>query len=120
MIKQKAKYSRNSSGGISFSISDNASVHVELKVTTMDLPNDGKKTDTLCLYGIARDVTERNSLHEQLHQAQKMEAIGTLPVALPTISIIFSWGSRATPPLSGPPLTLKVRNTKNLYVLKTM
>jgi PAS domain S-box-containing protein len=48
-------------------------IWVELKATLMRLP--GGKNQTYC---IARDVTERNNLHEQLHQAQKMEAIGTL------------------------------------------
>ena len=48
-------------------------IWVELKATLMRLP--GGKSQTYC---IARDVTERNNLHEQLHQAQKMEAIGTL------------------------------------------
>ncbi|ACN14798.1 sensory box histidine kinase/response regulator [Desulforapulum autotrophicum HRM2] len=48
-------------------------IWVELKATFMRLPEGESQ-----IYCIARDVTERNNLHEQLHQAQKMEAIGTL------------------------------------------
>jgi len=56
-----------------------AFVSVELKATAMYLPDDEGKSDFFAgTYGVARDVTERNNLHEQLHQAQKMEAIGTL------------------------------------------
>jgi CheY-like chemotaxis protein/signal transduction histidine kinase len=54
-------------------------VSVELKATTMYFPDDDAQSEVFTgTYGVARDVTERNSLHAQLHQAQKMEAIGTL------------------------------------------
>ncbi|MDY0221886.1 MAG: response regulator [Desulfobacterium sp.] len=48
-------------------------IWVEVKATVMQFPENGDQT-----YCIARDVTERKNLQEQLHQAQKMEAIGTL------------------------------------------
>jgi len=56
-----------------------AFVSVELTATAMYLPDDqGNENFFAGTYCVARDVTERNNLHEQLHQAQKMEAIGTL------------------------------------------
>ena len=49
-------------------------VPVELNVTSL-LDSEGKPRGRI---GIARDITERKRLEEQLRQSQKMEAIGTL------------------------------------------
>lgn len=46
-----------------------------LEVTSTALEDEGRITGILC---IARDVTERRHLEEQLRQAQKMESIGQL------------------------------------------
>ncbi|MCD6048846.1 MAG: multi-sensor hybrid histidine kinase [Verrucomicrobia bacterium] len=48
---------------------------VTLEVTSTALLDEGQITGILC---IARDVTERRHLEEQLRQAQKMESIGQL------------------------------------------
>ena len=51
---------------------------MELKVPPIHMPaSDGKKEFT-GVYAVARDVTERVTLEDQLRQAQKMDAIGTL------------------------------------------
>ncbi|MCK5163152.1 MAG: response regulator [Desulfobacula sp.] len=51
---------------------------MELKTTPMHLPASDKKGEFNGVYAVARDVTERVNLEDQLRQAQKMEAIGTL------------------------------------------
>jgi len=51
---------------------------MELKATPMHLPASDKRDEVNGVYAVARDVTERVSLEDQLRQAQKMEAIGTL------------------------------------------
>jgi two-component system, cell cycle sensor histidine kinase and response regulator CckA len=51
---------------------------MELKATPMHLPASGKREEFSGVYAVARDVTERVALEDQLRQAQKMDAIGTL------------------------------------------
>ncbi|MCD4718251.1 MAG: response regulator [Desulfobacula sp.] len=51
---------------------------MELKATAMHLPASDKRDEFNGVYAVARDVTERVRLEDQLRQAQKMEAIGTL------------------------------------------
>ena len=65
--QKQSKYDANSS--IAF---------MELKAAPINLPAvDGKK-ENIGVYAVARDVTDRINLEDQLRQAQKMEAIGTL------------------------------------------
>lgn len=51
---------------------------MELKATPMYLPESSNREAFNGVYAVARDVTERVNLEDQLRQAQKMEAIGTL------------------------------------------
>ncbi len=51
---------------------------MELKATPIYLPASDDREEFNGVYAVARDVTERISLEDQLRQAQKMEAIGTL------------------------------------------
>jgi PAS domain S-box-containing protein len=51
---------------------------MELKATPMHLPASDRKEAFNGVYAVARDVTERVALEDQLRQAQKMDAIGTL------------------------------------------
>jgi PAS domain S-box-containing protein len=51
---------------------------MELKATPIHLPASDKKEEFNGVYAVARDVTDRVNLEDQLRQAQKMEAIGTL------------------------------------------
>ena len=48
--------------------------------------------------GSMKDVTEMRDMEKKFHQAQKMEAIGTLAGVSPTTSTICSWASRGMPP----------------------
>ena len=56
----------------------NAFAYMELKATPIQLPASGGREAFKGVYAVARDVTERVNLEDQLRQAQKMEAIGTL------------------------------------------
>jgi len=51
---------------------------MELKATPMNMPASDTKDEFNGVYAVARDVTERVTLEDQLRQAQKMDAIGTL------------------------------------------
>ncbi len=51
---------------------------MELKATPIQLPESHDRQAFNGVYAVARDVTERVNLENQLRQAQKMEAIGTL------------------------------------------
>ncbi|MEA2059518.1 MAG: ATP-binding protein [Thermodesulfobacteriota bacterium] len=52
---------------------------MEQKITSLDIPGgDLNQNGLKCVYCVARDVTERNHLEDQLLQSQKLEAIGTL------------------------------------------
>ncbi len=52
--------------------------YMELKTSPLHLPASDEKEEFRGLYAVARDVTDRVNLENQLRQAQKMEAIGTL------------------------------------------
>ncbi|HCY86421.1 MAG TPA: hybrid sensor histidine kinase/response regulator [Desulfobacteraceae bacterium] len=51
---------------------------MELKASAITLPGDDPDTASQGVYGVARDVSDRLMLEDQLRQAQKMEALGTL------------------------------------------
>ena len=51
---------------------------MELKATPMNMPASDTRDEFIGVYAVARDVTERVTLEDQLRQAQKMDAIGTL------------------------------------------
>jgi len=58
--------------------SSDSCAYMELKTSPLHLPASDEKEEFKGLYAVARDVTDRINLENQLRQAQKMEAIGTL------------------------------------------
>ncbi|MCP4669881.1 MAG: response regulator [Desulfobacula sp.] len=57
---------------------DAAFAFMELKAAPINLPASDGRQEFKGVYAVARDVTQRINLEDQLRQAQKMEAIGTL------------------------------------------
>ncbi len=57
---------------------DAAVVFMELKAAPINLPASDGRQEFKGVHVVARDVTRRINLEDQLQQAQKMEAIGTL------------------------------------------
>jgi two-component system cell cycle sensor histidine kinase/response regulator CckA len=53
---------------------NNALLHARLESVSVERPNDASRA----VYTTVIDITERKQLEAQLHQAQKMDAIGTL------------------------------------------
>lgn len=71
---KRAHVGQSAAGNLDFTAISSSGQRLELEATITHVPY----LDGLATQGILRNVTERKHLEEQLHQAQKMEAVGRL------------------------------------------